>query len=148
MTYDTSGTGRCAGALCLNASRWDAIHRFAAATGNKVVFGLSYPEGATEGTWDSRQAEELFNYSKKRGLDADATLFGFELGEELTKYKQGTAAFSRYTAAFHRCATLLRKTFGSGSARPKLMGPCPGMSWPQLATWFRRRTAQADLVQR
>ena len=30
---------------------------------------------------------------------------------------------------------MLRDTFGA-EGTPLLMGPCPGMSWPQLATWF------------
>jgi hypothetical protein len=63
------------------------------------------------------------------------TLFGFELGEELTSFKTGTPAFAAYTASYQRAAKLLRSIFGSVNV-PKLMGPCPGMSWPQLATWF------------
>jgi hypothetical protein len=67
------------GALCLNASRWDALHAFANATDSKIVFGLSYPQvsapdddgdaedGGGSGVWNSTQAEALFAYSKKMG---------------------------------------------------------------------------------
>ena len=162
-----------AGGLCLNTSRWDALHAFARATQSKVVFGLSYPQvgggpddaasGTGSGLWNSTQAEALFAYSKQRGYTPETTLFGFELGEELTAFKVGTASFSNYMKSYHRAAALLKSVFGGTSttsstteagavaqqvvatsdgggaaaaAIPKLMGPCPGMSWPQLATWF------------
>ena len=84
--------------------------------------------------WNSTQAEALFAYSKKMGLTPETTLFGFELGEELTAFKTGTGAFRNYMASYQRAAKLLRSIFGSVNV-PKLMGPCPGMSWPQLATY-------------
>jgi hypothetical protein len=62
--------------------------------------------------------------------------YGFELGEELTGYRSGTAAFEHYTQAYHECAELLRQVWPEPSRRPKLMGPCPGMAWPELAHWF------------
>jgi heparanase 1 len=60
---------------CLNATRWDQIHDFVAATGNQVVFGLSYPMVENEtsnpsGIWNSSQAEALFQYSKKKGCES------------------------------------------------------------------------------
>ena len=79
--------------------------------------------------WNSSQAEALFAYSKQKGYSPATTMWGFELGEELTKFKVGTGAFHGYTASYRRGAKLLTSIFGTGSAaRPKLMGPCPGMS--------------------
>eukprot|EP01052_Picozoa_sp_SAG31_P018007 SAG31_NODE_1257_length_9081_cov_7.585838_6_plen_393_part_00 len=137
------------GGLCLNSSRWDALHNFAAATDSKIVFGLSYPEVGSpdkksdddgtdggSGIWNSTQAEALFAYSNQRGFRPSTTLFGFELGEELTKFKAGTPAFAAYVASYHRAAALLRSVFDHKDDVPKLMGPCPGMAWPQLATWY------------
>jgi hypothetical protein len=127
------------GGLCLNASRWDQLHEFCAATDSKLVFGLSYPinRHGTGADWNSSQAEALFAYSKQKGYTPATTMWGFELGEELTKFKVGTGAFEGYTASYQRGAKLLTSIFGTDSAaRPKLMGPCPGMSWPQLHNWF------------
>ena len=126
------------GGLCLNASRWDQLHEFCAATDSKLVFGLSYPiNNGKEADWNSSQAEALFAYSKLKGYSPATTMWGFELGEELTKYKVGTAAFDGYMASYRRGAKLLTSIFGTGNAaRPKLMGPCPGMSWPQLDKWY------------
>lgn len=146
------------GGLCLNASRWNELHAFARATNSRIVFGLSYPEvsspdtapeqplaapeTARSGIWNSSQAQALFAYSKQMGYSPSTTLFGFELGEELTAFKLGTSAFEAYMASYHRASELLKSIFGAASQEdssvtvPKLMGPCPGMSWPQLATWF------------
>ena len=44
---------------------------------------------------------------------------------------------------------MLRSIFGAEAERPRLMGPCPGMSWPELATWFPAflaGVAQGDTV--
>ena len=48
----------------------------------------------------------------------------------------GTGAFNGYLAAYHRGAALLRAMWPAAAAKPLLMGPCPGMLWPQLQTWF------------
>ena len=76
----TSGRGSVpTGGLCLNASRWDALHTFCAATNAKLVFGLSYPQLGehnhlcpngcknTSGRWNASQAKALFEYSKTKG---------------------------------------------------------------------------------
>ena len=166
------------GGLCLTTERWDQLHEFCAATDSKLVFGLSYPQvgnvsklcpngcKGTSGVWNSTQAEALFVYSKQKGYTAATTMWGFELGEELTNFQLGSAQFAAYTASYRRAAKMLTSIFaraappGPGSqgrvqelpdggvapvaatlataessARPKLMGPCPGMSWPQLDTW-------------
>ena len=132
------------GGLCLNTSRWDALHAFARATNTRIVFGLSYPEvagpdplyrsavpaTASTGIWNSSQAEALFAYSKQKGYTPETTLAGFELGEELTAFKVGSSAFGEYMASYHRASKLLKSIFGEPSAVttvPKLMGPCPGM---------------------
>lgn len=141
VAYNSTG---CPLPLCMNASRWDELHAFANATGVRVVFGLSYPTNGTAGVWNSSQAEALMRYSRARGYDTSTTLYGFELGEELTSYKENTSAFAAYTRAYHECAALMRSTWPAD--RPRLQGPCPGMSWPQLATWmpaFLRGTAGA-----
>ena len=56
--------------------------------------------------------------------------------QELTVFKLGTPAFTAYTTAYHTAAALLKHYWPDPAKRPKLMGPCPGMSWPQLASWF------------
>jgi hypothetical protein len=130
---------------CLNASRWDELHEFARATNSQIVFGLSYPEtAAKDGTWNSSQAKALFLYSKQQNYTKQTTLFGFELGEELSHFQPGTLQFGHYIQAYHECAHLFREIFHDrssadsipGDVRPLLMGPCPGMAWPTLATWF------------
>jgi heparanase 1 len=126
---------------CLNMSRWDGLHEFASNTNTRIVFGLSYPttgEKEDEGRWDSTQATALMKYSKQQNYTRETTLFGFELGEELTKYEAGTTAFTNYIEAYHECSYLLKSVydFHEDRRRPLLMGPCPGMSWPRLATWF------------
>lgn len=67
-------------------------------------------------------------------------MHGFEVGEELTGFSVGTPEFTAYTASYQRAAKLLASTYSKGSsgggARPALMGPCPGMAWPELATWY------------
>ena len=140
----------CPAALCLNATRWDAINDFAANTSSRLVFGLSYPisggggssssssSSSSSGVWNSSQAEALFAYTRAAGH----AVYGFELGEELTRFTLGSPAFADYTNAYHKAAQLLRAAWAddsnnsSSSVRPLLMGPCPGMSWPQLQTWF------------
>ena len=91
MRYAVPGLACGPGVECLNASRWDALHAFVNATDSKLVFGLSYPGGVNSGIWDPKQAAALFRYSKAQGYTAKTTLFGFELGEELTKFRAGTA---------------------------------------------------------
>ena len=94
---------------CLTASRWDELHEFAKDTNSKIVFGLSYPEkGAMDGTWNSTQAEALMRYSKLHGYTRQSTMHGFELGEELTRFREGTAEFDNYVQAYHTCSRLLQ----------------------------------------
>ena len=50
VVYQLPGTTEpCPSALCLNSSRWEQLHEFAAQTGSKVVFGLSYPQVGSHG---------------------------------------------------------------------------------------------------
>ena len=89
--------------------------------------------------WNSSQAEALFAFSKSKGLTAASTLFGFELGEELTSFKAGTAAFDAYTKSYHAAAALLRSIFGDDDAeRPQLMGKPPQYRC-RLGAFFSRR---------
>ena len=126
---------------CLEASRWDALHEFAGATNSKIVFGLSYPEPDPQnhpGRWDPSQALALLHYSYLQNYSRQTTLYGVELGEELTRYDVNTGAFDNYITAYQECALLLRSLWGeyNDPTRPLLMGPCPGMDWPKLVTWF------------
>jgi len=129
----------CPADLCLNASRWDQLHAFASTTSSKIVFGMSYP-GKDSGVWNSSQAAAMWTYSAAKGYNSDTTMYGFEVGEELTGFSVGTPEFTAYTASYQRAAKLLASTYSKGSsgggARPALMGPCPGMAWPELATWY------------
>ena len=71
----------CPAALCLNASRWDEINAFAAATGSRLVFGLSYDVvNGTQAEWDPSQVQAMLAYSAGRGFGRN--ILGFELGEE------------------------------------------------------------------
>ena len=85
----------------------DELHAFANATGTPIVFGLSYPEQIDPAgnqpirARGAASAAALMRYSAARGYDARTTLYGFELGEELTEYVEFTAAFDRYTEAYH-----------------------------------------------
>ena len=74
-------SSECPAALCLNASRWDTLHKFAAQTGVKLVFGLSYPTIQSQdfGIWNSSQAISLFQYSQAQGYNFSTTLYGFEV---------------------------------------------------------------------
>lgn len=137
---------------CLTAARWDALHEFAKATNAQIVFGLSYPEQNAQlpGRWNASQAMALLRYSYQQNYSRQTTFYGVELGEELTQYKLDTDAFDNYVAAYHECARLLHSLWddpkdtidhtilsqSDDSHYPLLMGPCPGMMWPQLATWF------------
>ena len=96
---------------CLNATRWNQLHAFASAVDAKLVFGLSYPT-TSDGAWNSSQAEALFRYSKAQGYDATTSMWGFELGEELTKYKVGTRSFQQYAEGYRSCAALLTEVYG------------------------------------
>lgn len=144
VEYDIPGKSSCwkggPKRPCLNASRWDELHEFARATNSKIVFGLSYPQYPHDsGIWNSSQAEALFSYSFARNYSRKSTLYGFELGEELTKFKVGTPAFENYIAAYQNCSVLLEKIWSTDSSctsKPKLLGPSPGMDWPNLARWF------------
>ena len=82
-------SSRCPAKLCLNASRWDQLHTFVASTNSKLVFGLSYP-GDKSGVWGSGPAEAVWKYSAAKGYGKDTTMYGFEVGEELTKYRVKT----------------------------------------------------------
>jgi heparanase 1 len=69
---------------CLNASTWEALHKFSEASGSQFIFGVSYglPQACTEGAkyvWNSTNAASLLNYlaAKKQHL------WGFELGNEV-----------------------------------------------------------------
>ena len=71
--------------LCLNMSRWDALHTFARDAGLGMVFGLGYPNPQR---WDSENALSLLEYTARN----NQSLFGVELGEEMAP-SPGTAAF-------------------------------------------------------
>ena len=60
--------------LCLNMSRWDALHTFARDAGLGMVFGLGYPNPQR---WDSENALALLEYTARN----NQSLFGVELGE-------------------------------------------------------------------
>jgi hypothetical protein len=63
-----------------------------------------YPQKSEQGVLNASQAEALFAYSSRAGYTGETTLFGFELGEELTSFKEGTPPFAAYTASYHAVA--------------------------------------------
>ena len=50
-------------------------------------------------------------YSKQKGYTAATTMWGFELGEELTNFQLGSAQFAAYTASYRRAAKMLTSIF-------------------------------------
>ena len=134
----------------LNTSRWDSIHEFARHTNSKILFGLSYPIIPTANetgkndnllVWNSSQALALMKYSRSKNYSAVTTLYGFELGEELSSKcnftnetdKEGCGSYIR---SYKECASIILSIWPDRSHRPRLMGPSPGMDWPRLSQWF------------
>jgi len=142
VEYDLPGASSCTHPEtrpCLTADRWNALHAFARLCNLQIVFGLSYDQvnpKTQPGLWNSSQVEALLQYSVQQGYSRQTTLYGVELGEELTRFEVGTPAFGHYIDAYKKCAILLKTTWHDNIAKPLLMGPAPGMSWPRLATWF------------
>ena len=106
--------------LCLNMSRWDAIQSFAKESGLGLVFGLGYPNPEV---WDSENALALLEYTSRN----NQTLFGVELGEELSPFP-GTPAFAHMVAAYSNLRNAVHSLPWPAQAKlPLVLGPCVGM---------------------
>ncbi len=79
----TSGLG-CVEFSTFNISEhdWDVLNEFVKTAGWELVFGLSISLQNSDGSWDSRNAEELVKYTMTKGY----SLLGWELGNGEEKY--------------------------------------------------------------
>ena len=116
--------------LCLNATRFDALHDFATSSGLGLLFGLSYP-GVDGGVgndafvippYNGSQNLALLRYAKRTGRP----LVGVELGEEMTP-EPNTTDFQHLVDAYRRLRRDLDDVYGAGADRPRVLGPCVGM---------------------
>ena len=76
--------------LCLNMTRWAAIHRFAAESGLDLVFGLAHPNPLQ---WDSENALALLQHTARQ---PGQRLYAVELGEEMAP-SPGTVSVTQST---------------------------------------------------
>ena len=105
--------------LCLNTSRWDALHTFARDAGLGMVFGLGYPNPQR---WDSENALALLEYTAR----SNQSLFGVELGEEMAP-SPGTAAFEGLVEAYSNLRKGVEGIRWPQGKPPLILGPCVGM---------------------
>jgi heparanase 1 len=104
--------------FCLTMARWAEINAFAAATGNKVAFGLNAMSGRTNKTcphcpWDPTNAIDFLKYSQAQGI----TPAFFEFGNELTPY----VAWEQYAKDVLVLRGLLDSVWPDAATRPKLV---------------------------
>ena len=132
--------------LCLNMSRWDAIHRFTRESGLGLIFGLGYPNPEA---WDPANAMALLEYTSRKNY----SLYGVELGEEMAP-RPGTAAFKHVVAAYATLRKGVHALPWEAQASPPLVGTnarstsnppgadsagrpaCPPACLPHSASWF------------
>ena len=113
--------------LCLNFSRWDEINKFAAESNLKLVFGISYPGANTQKSssvppLNITQNSALLQYSISKGYD----LAAIELGEEIAP--ADPESFKNFVDAYKMMKNEIINLWPDMSTRPKLLGPCFGMS--------------------
>lgn len=104
--------------FCLTMARWAEINAFAAATGNKVAFGLNAMSGRTNKTcphcpWDPNNARDFLQYSQAQGI---APAF-FEFGNELSPF----VAWQQYAKDVLVLRGLLDSVWPDAATRPKLV---------------------------
>ena len=51
----------------MSPSQWDAVNTFVQNVGWKLIFGLNQLLRNTDGSWDSSNAEQLIDYTMKKG---------------------------------------------------------------------------------
>lgn len=115
--------------LCLNMSRWDAIHRFTRDVGLDLIFGLGYPNPAA---WDPANARALLEYTSRHNY----SLFGVELGEEMAP-RPGTKPFEHMIAAYATLREVIHTLpWRAQAAPPLVLGPCVGMGNEEAGPGF------------
>ena len=63
----------------MSPSQWDAVNTFVQNVGWKLIFGLNQLLRNTDGSWDSSNAEQLIDYTMKKGYQV-----AWELGNGTT----------------------------------------------------------------
>ena len=63
----------------MSPSQWDAVNTFVQNVGWKLIFGLNQLLRNTDGSWDSSNAEQLIDYTMKKGYQV-----AWELGNGKT----------------------------------------------------------------
>jgi heparanase 1 len=112
--------------LCMNMSRWDDLQQFVRQSGLELIFGLSYLSTGLDKRWSSSNVLDLLNYTATRSKKP-SVLYAVELGEEMAP-SPDSAAFNNLIGAYSQLRKTITKLWPDLSARPKILGPCVGMS--------------------
>jgi len=104
--------------FCLTQERWKAINDFAAATGNKVAFGLNAMAGRENKTckacpWDPTNAAAFLTASHAAGI----TPYALEFGNELTPFVN----VDQYAKDVLALRALVDSIWTDPATRPKLV---------------------------
>lgn len=103
--------------FCLTMERWAAINAFAAATGNKVAYGLNAMAGRNKTChtcpWDPTNARDFLAHSAAQGI----VPFAFEFGNELAPFVDAHT----YAADVLVLRSLIDAAFPDAATRPKLV---------------------------
>lgn len=105
--------------FCLNASRWAAIHAFAAEARISLAFGLNAMAGRRNASskMDTANLAAFLAATAAAGYDALNTLPWLEFGNELEYKVEGAV----YAADLRRVAALVAAAWPDASRRPRLV---------------------------
>jgi len=118
--------------LCLTRQRWDEILKFAHDTGARIFFTLAYLQHTRDDEsgendqrdWDSTNAKQLLQYTAQSKYAN--TVFGFELGNELT-HKHKIQNITRLVHAYEELRHIIDETWSATNDdykhKPKILGP-------------------------
>ena len=129
VTYDMAAAGAGVGIPpgTLSKAKWDELCGFANASGWTILFGLNALHGvsSSHAVWDSSNAEELMQYTKRAGCP----VVGWECGNEPNLKDKGVVVETpKYVAAnFNALRSLAVSVYGSvgggSAASPWIIGP-------------------------
>ncbi|KAL7495609.1 hypothetical protein ACHAWT_009604 [Skeletonema menzelii] len=119
--------------LCLTRQRWDEVLKFANDAGAKILFTLAYlqhtkdeeSEENDRRDWDSTNARQLLQYTAQS--EYANTVFGFELGNELT-HRGKIQNITRLVNAHQELRLIIDETWSAATNsnykhKPKILGP-------------------------
>eukprot|EP00985_Skeletonema_marinoi_P014495 scaffold7350_cov176-Skeletonema_marinoi.AAC.1 len=116
--------------LCLTMQRWEEVLKFAQDAGASIVFTLAYIRHTKDESgqndqqdWDSTNARQLLQYTAHSKYDT--TVFGFELGNEVT-HKGKIENVTRLVNAYAELRHIIDETWPStinDKHKPKILGP-------------------------